>query len=507
MSTSFYSRVARLEKALEGLGSKLEQYMSAFSGQAPHAQREQSAINNSQPSSFPPYDFSQDTSLPGVTQTGEQYQRPLPSLSTMSPPPSNTAYGSQATFPHFQNQFQYSAGSGSAHHHLSPPAMSTTVNPPVASTSQLSTTRLRSPSRGEAPNKRVRIDKDQGASHSVELASADPQASALPFGLNTSRHDAFHQHQQHLEESRDSSDQEPPGWPEKAAWKPGGVHTEMYGVLPYSTPGSAASSREHSQSPIESMALPQSNLHRPFDALADAVAAVELMEQQQKFRTENTSDNQGLPSESPISAEGATPTGSTTTDTSEKRRKRAAGVRRRGITRSTATALPSVVTQNLISLHEAWRLFDFYKRSCHQFVPVLSDVYDTFDTMQREPMLLNSILAVAATRNKDLLDARKDKAKPNVRSLIVAEVSNNVHISLHRPASGRGVVQALITFAAWHHYPFSLAGHALRMAVELRLYLAMDKLMNPAMRHPDESEEELYASARIWLATIWLDFQ
>lgn len=476
--------------------------MSAFTGQAQSAQRESSNSGNPSSASLPVFEYSTDPSLSNNRRnvTHDQYQQVSSGLPELGPP-TQGAYGNQSTLLPFQDQFQYSNIPGPSFHQLSPPPMP--LHQPVASTSQLPPTRQRSSSRAEAPSKRARIDAQQSALPGRQ-ASSSGHGSVPQFGVSSSRNEIRHQQ---TEDSRDSSDQEPPGWPEKAAWKPGGVHTEMYGVLPYSTPGSEASSREQSQSPIESMALPQSNLHRPFDALADAVAAVELMEQQQRLGQDNIGEKQGMPSESPIDAEGATPTGSTTTDTSERRRKKAAGVRRRGITRSSATALPSVVTQNLISLHEAWRLFDFYKRSCHQFVPVLSEVSDTFDNIQREPMLLNSILAVAATRNKDLLDSRKDKAGPNVRSLIVAEVSNNVHISLHRPASGRGVVQALITFAAWHHYPFSLAGHALRMAVELRLYLAMDKLMNPATRHPDESEEELYASARIWLATIWLDFQ
>lgn len=481
-----------MEKALEGLGSKLEQYMRGSAGppQDPRARR---TSKPPQQPVVPAFDFS-DASLPNVIP-GYQYQQPLAGLPNLSPPSQGVYSNSNAGFPSFQDHAPYANVPGTQYQQMSPPPV------PIASTSQLPLHRQRSPPRADAPNKRAKFDK---SSSSAQMIATQGSQQGLPhYHVSSSRNDAG----QHIDGSNDNSDNEPPGWPEKAAWKPGGVHTEMYGVLPYSTPGSEASSREQSQSPIESMALPQSNLHRPFDALADAVAAVELMEQQQRMGSADPNVQQKPPGESPLDADGATPTGSTTTDTSEKRRKKAAGIRRRGITRSSTSTLPSVVSQNLLSLHEAWRLFDFYKRSCHQFVPVLSEVYDTFDTVQKEPMLLNSILAIAATRNKDLLEPRKDKAGPNVRSLIVAEVSNNVHISLHRPASGRGVVQALITFAAWHHYPFSLAGHALRMAVELRLYLAMDKLMNPATRHPDETEEELYASARIWLATIWLDFQ
>lgn len=482
-----FSRVARLEKALEGLGSRLEQYMNAFT--APTASRDRVPSDASQQlpnASLAAMQSSVQQGSLSQYADSQQYSR----LANLSPPQQAT-YSGNLSYPSYEGAAPFSTAPHVPFQQHSPPI------PPIATTSQHSFSRQRSPSRVDLPQqKRARLEKP------VDVRISDSNAILPNFGISSSRHDA-----RSNEDSRDSSDQEPPGWPEKAAWKPGGVHTEMYGVLPYSTPGSEASSREQSKSPIESMALPQSNLHRPFDALADAVAAVELMEQQQRSGLSEAGENTGLPSESPIEGDGATPTGSTTTDTSDKRRKKAAGIRRRGITRSTATSLPSVITQNIISLHEAWRLFDYYKRNCHPFVPVLSEVSDTFDTIQKEPMLLNSILAVAATRNKDLLEPKKDKSGPNVRSLIVGEVSNNVHISLHRPASGRSAVQALITFAAWHHYPFSLSGHALRMAVELRLYLAMDKLVNPAIRHPDESEDELYASARIWLATIWLDFQ
>lgn len=465
--------------------------MNAFT--APPNHRNRTPSNAGQQDQNPPLSELQgslpSSSLPQYTYSQQQYIG-LPSLS----PPQQSANPEHNPFPSFAHSQHFGGIAGPTFGQGSPPLY------PVASTSQLPDTRQRSTSRVDLPQKRARLERPPAVASTRQ--DHVPHQAYPQFGTSSSRA-AVHQN----EESRDSSDQEPAGWPEKAAWKPGGVHTEMYGVLPYSTPGSEAGSREQSQSPIESMALPQSNLHRPFDALADAVAAVELMEQQQRSRPVETSEIQGGPSESPLDGAGVTPTGSTTTDTSERRRKKAAGIRRRGITRSAALTLPSVVTQNLLSLHEAWLLFDFYKRSCHPFVPVLSEVFDTFDTMQKEPMLLNSILAVAATRNKDLLQPKKDTSGPNVRSLIVGEVSNNVHISLHRPATGRSAVQALITFAAWHHYPFSLSGHALRMAVELRLYLAMEKLMNPAIRHPDEPEEELYASARIWLATIWLDFQ
>jgi hypothetical protein len=485
--------VTRLEKALEGLGSKLEQYMNVFTNQS--GLRQSASANSAQQEGQHDLLYLEEAQSnsyqavgPGVPDYSiNQQNQPMPGFS-----PPSASYHLPSTFPTYNAQpAPFYNSQNPPYQHFSPPPQQ-----PITSTSQLpATTRTRAPSiQAVKPPKRARVDD------AVVLESSTTARKQQRSATSSARTEPYNN-----EDSRDNSDQEPSGWPDKALWKPGGVHTELHGVLPYSTPGSAASSRENSHSPIESMALPQSNLHRPFDALADAVAAVEIMEQQQRASISDAVEN--LPGASPLDAEGQTPTGSTTTDTSERRRKRLAGVRRRGITRSGGSMMPSVISQNILSLHEGWRLFDFYKRSCHPFVPVLSEVLDTFDTLQREPMLLNSILAVAATRNKDLLETRKDKAGPNVRSLIVAEVSNNVHISLHRPAAGRGLVQALVTFSAWHHYPFSLAGHALRMAVELRLYLAMDKLLNPATRHPDETEEELYASARIWLATIWLDFQ
>ena len=71
------------------------------------------------------------------------------------------------------------------------------------------------------------------------------------------------------------------------------------------------------------------------------------------------------------------------------------------------------------------------------------------------------------------------------------------------------VFLAILLLAAWSTSGWLLSGHALRMALDLGLHHALEKLAetNPAKKRNPEEERDLVVSARIWLCLYWFDHQ
>jgi Fungal specific transcription factor domain len=66
----------------------------------------------------------------------------------------------------------------------------------------------------------------------------------------------------------------------------------------------------------------------------------------------------------------------------------------------------------------------------------------------------------------------------------------------------------MLLLAAWSTNGWLPSGHALRMALDLGLHRALDKLADDAGKQRTEEEERnLVVSARIWLCLYWFDHQ
>ncbi|KAI0745663.1 hypothetical protein C8Q76DRAFT_36732 [Earliella scabrosa] len=230
-----------------------------------------------------------------------------------------------------------------------------------------------------------------------------------------------------------------------------------YGIVPSTAPSSDDESED---------TLPRSTLNAPIEALQGlANAAAEAA---------------AAPSASPPRV---------------KKRKRAEPTPR--------NAFPHVVEKGLVSDTEARELYHIFFSGCHIFIPVFDPSYDTYEgLMERTPWTIDAILAVAA------------KIRSGTGPLIPAfykcleEAQGIARSSLFGPVVRKEAVQGMLILAAWSTNGWLPSGHAMRMALDLGLHRALEKLADDGGKKRSEDEErDLVVSARIWLALYWFDHQ
>ncbi|OSD06688.1 hypothetical protein PYCCODRAFT_753896 [Trametes coccinea BRFM310] len=230
-----------------------------------------------------------------------------------------------------------------------------------------------------------------------------------------------------------------------------------YGIVPSTAPSSDDESED---------TLPRSALNAPIEALQGlANAAAEAA---------------AAPSASPPRV---------------KKRKRAEPTPR--------NAFPHVVEKGLVSDAEARELYHIFFSGCHIFIPVFDPSYDTYEgLMERSPWTFDAILAVAA------------KIRSGTGPLIPAfykcleEAQGIARSSLFGPVVRKEAVQGMLLLAAWSTNGWLPSGHAMRMALDLGLHRALEKLADDGgKKRTEEEERNLVVSARIWLCLYWFDHQ
>ncbi|KAM5533706.1 hypothetical protein V8D89_012579, partial [Ganoderma adspersum] len=230
-----------------------------------------------------------------------------------------------------------------------------------------------------------------------------------------------------------------------------------YGIVPSTAPSSDDESED---------TLPRSTLNAPIEAL------------------------QGLAN---AAAEAAAAT--STSPPRVKKRKRAEPTPR--------NAFPHVVEKGLVSDTEARELYHIFFSGCHIFIPVFDPSYDAYEgLMERTPWTFDALLAVAA------------KIRSGTGPLIPAfykcleEAQGIARSSLFGPVVRKEAVQGMLLLAAWSTNGWLPSGHAMRMALDLGLHRALEKLAeHPEKKRSDEEERNLVVSARIWLCLYWFDHQ
>ncbi|KAI0769452.1 hypothetical protein BD413DRAFT_85089 [Trametes elegans] len=230
-----------------------------------------------------------------------------------------------------------------------------------------------------------------------------------------------------------------------------------YGIVPSTAPSSDDESED---------TLPRATLNAPIEALQGlANAAAEAA---------------AAPSASPPRV---------------KKRKRAEPIPR--------NAFPHVVEKGLVSDTEARELYHIFFSGCHIFIPVFDPSYDTYEgLMERSPWTFDAILAVAA------------KIRSGTGPLIPAfykcleEAQGIARSSLFGPVVRKEAVQGMLILAAWSTNGWLPSGHAMRMALDLGLHRALEKLADDGgKKRTEEEERNLVVSARIWLCLYWFDHQ
>ncbi|KIM29878.1 hypothetical protein M408DRAFT_328654 [Serendipita vermifera MAFF 305830] len=167
-------------------------------------------------------------------------------------------------------------------------------------------------------------------------------------------------------------------------------------------------------------------------------------------------------------------------------------------------SFPHVVEKGLVSDTEARSLYNIFFSGCHLFIPLFDPAYDTYEGIkERSPFCFDAILAVAAK-------IRAGGGSPGPAFYRCLEEAQGIARStLFGPVVRKEAVQAMLLLAAWSTSGWLPSGHAMRMALDLGLHRALEKLAEttPGRVRSQEEERDLVVSARIWLCLYWFDHQ
>ncbi|KAF9049734.1 hypothetical protein BJ165DRAFT_1341892 [Panaeolus papilionaceus] len=232
-----------------------------------------------------------------------------------------------------------------------------------------------------------------------------------------------------------------------------------YGIVPSTAPSSDDESED---------TLPRASLNAPIEAL------------------------QGLAN---AAAEAAAAPSASAEPPRVKKRKRAEPIPR--------NAFPHVVEKGLVTDSEARELFNIFFAGCHLFIPLFDPSYDTYESlMERSPWTFDAILAVAGK-----IRSGNGPLSPTFYKCL-EEAQGIARSSLFGPVVRKEAVQGMLLLAAWSTNGWLPSGHAMRMALDLGLHRALEKLVDESGKQRTEEEERnLVVSARIWLCLYWFDHQ
>ncbi|KAG6336629.1 hypothetical protein ID866_2468 [Astraeus odoratus] len=166
-------------------------------------------------------------------------------------------------------------------------------------------------------------------------------------------------------------------------------------------------------------------------------------------------------------------------------------------------AFPHVIEKGLVPEDEARQLFSIFFTGCHLFIPLFDPNYDTFESlMERSPWTFDSILAISSK-----IKSGNGPLTPTFYKCL-EEAQGIARSSLFGPVVRKEAVMGMLLLSAWSTNGWLPSGHAMRMALDLGLHRALDKLADEnGKKRLDEEERDLVVSARIWLCLYWFDHQ
>ncbi|EED78389.1 predicted protein [Postia placenta Mad-698-R] len=154
-------------------------------------------------------------------------------------------------------------------------------------------------------------------------------------------------------------------------------------------------------------------------------------------------------------------------------------------------AFPHVVEkpgQNLVSDAEARELYTIFFSGCHFFIPCFDPSYDTYEAlMERTPWTFDSILAVASK-----IRSGTGPLSPTFYKCL-EEAQGIARSSLFGPVVRKEAVQGMLLLAAWSTNGWLPSGHAMRMALDLGLHRALEKLADHESAKKRTEEERILA--------------
>ncbi|KDE03002.1 hypothetical protein MVLG_06470 [Microbotryum lychnidis-dioicae p1A1 Lamole] len=165
-------------------------------------------------------------------------------------------------------------------------------------------------------------------------------------------------------------------------------------------------------------------------------------------------------------------------------------------------AFPDVVEKGQVEDSTARDVFDVFIQNCLPFFPILDPDYDQYGSIrERTPWSLNSIIAVAATRIAHPTPAIRAAAEYGLE-----ESQGIARSSLFCPTVRIEGCSSMAILAAWSEPGYLAGGHALRMAEELNLHRALEKLVDGSRERSLTEQRNLVISARIWLCLSLLNY-
>ncbi|EIN12012.1 hypothetical protein PUNSTDRAFT_83912 [Punctularia strigosozonata HHB-11173 SS5] len=267
----------------------------------------------------------------------------------------------------------------------------------------------------------------------------------------------YHSNGRNNGDSYQSPRSQPKSFPPLPGFAPPPHKYATYGIVPSTAPSSDDESED---------TLPRATLNAPIEALQGlANAAAEAA---------------AAPSNSPPRV---------------KKRKRAEPIPR--------NAFPHVVEKGLVSDSEARELYHIFFSGCHLFIPLFDTAYDTYEgVMERSPWTFDAILAVAGK----IRSGNGPLSSTFYKCL--EEAQGIARSSLFGPVVRKEAVMGMLLLAAWSTNGWLPSGHAMRMALDLGLHRALEKLVDDnGKKRTEEEERDLVVSARIWLCLYWFDHQ
>ncbi|RXW21295.1 hypothetical protein EST38_g4553 [Candolleomyces aberdarensis] len=147
-------------------------------------------------------------------------------------------------------------------------------------------------------------------------------------------------------------------------------------------------------------------------------------------------------------------------------------------------AFPHVVEKGLVTDAEARELFNIFFAGCHLFIPLFDPSYDTYESLQeRSPWTFDAILAIAAKIRSG------NGPLTGTFYKCLEEAQGIARSSLFGPVVRKEAVQGMLLLAAWSTNGWLPSGHAMRMALDLGLHRALEKLAEDTGKQRTEEEE------------------
>ncbi|OAA54345.1 Zn(2)-C6 fungal-type DNA-binding domain protein [Niveomyces insectorum RCEF 264] len=164
---------------------------------------------------------------------------------------------------------------------------------------------------------------------------------------------------------------------------------------------------------------------------------------------------------------------------------------------------PDIVTRGLVPEAQARNVFNLFMASAGNFLPIFDSVLDAFDSLRvREPFCFTVVLALA-----NCIEPTPDLAEASLL-LMREETKKGAAQSMFKKPATLGDVQAMLLLAAYAEEAWFAIGHALQMAKDLQLDMALQKLVtaNPVSMTPSLKEQKrLVRQVRVWLAICFIE--